>query len=146
MNQNQTENPKTVQASRPYHGDVVDALKSGSILGMGLACFSDERPLKGCIGELDWWLNQPFTSAIKKGIITGEKDEVVYYPIKIFNKTLRFLIVGQGPTEDSGRIIKSPSQFLDTVQNWANENQLKDIAVKRDEIAMEGIFDLWIIR
>jgi hypothetical protein len=79
------------------------ALTQGKVKGMILLCYENERPFHGMLGQLDWRLNGHFTDLLKKQILTGHENEMLYAPLLWNDKTFQFLIVGAGSLKNHTR-------------------------------------------
>lgn len=125
------------------------ALKETKLQAFVLSCFQDERPLQGAIGELDWWLIQPFSKAIRSGVFSGANDERMYLPFRLKTRTLHFLVLGQGSKHAAGRQVKNKTRFANELLEFQKNFGFKNIALfASDGISeknMEGSFDLWIL-
>lgn len=77
-------------------------LHQGTLNGIVMYCFEDERPMKGLIGELDWRFQGHFTRWIQNQQITGKFGEAIYAPLKWNEKTFHFLVIGAGQVQPTG--------------------------------------------
>ncbi len=85
------------------------ALLDHPFCGALLICFQDDRPFKGLMGDLDWRFNGHFTALMKEELLTGEKGEVLYAPLRWNDQTLHFVVLGGGLPD-------SPNQRIDTAR------------------------------
>ena len=80
----------------------IDKIETEAIV---LLFFSDERPLKGASGMIDWRMNGSISSLISKGMISGEKGESTLILPSARIKGKKILMMGLGDstnfTEDS---------------------------------------------
>ncbi len=61
-----------------------------------LACFADERPLRGLAALLDWRLAGAVSRLLREGFCTAARDELVLLPGRRDLPTDRIVIVGLG--------------------------------------------------
>jgi len=83
---------------------LVDTRETGAVPGefLVLWCFSDERPLKGLTGLLDWRLDTAVSRLLMSGTISGTWGEKVL--MCGFDAALPegFLLIGLGPMAEFG--------------------------------------------
>lgn len=65
-----------------------------------LACFADERPLRGLAALVDWRLAGALSRLLREGFCTGERAELVLLPGRSDLPTDRIVLVGLGPRAD----------------------------------------------
>jgi hypothetical protein len=75
----------------------IDALRFEAVV---LACFSDERPLRGAAGLCDWRLCGRLSRWIARGRISGERGEVALLPVRDRLPFDKLLLFGLGSRED----------------------------------------------
>ena len=101
--------------------NVLQALTENQIQAVGLLCFENERPLQGLIGKLDWKLNGAFTKLLRSGVITGEKNEMAYVPLKWNDQTFHFLILGGGSVASPGLRVQTPEEQVALFKQKASD-------------------------
>lgn len=62
--------------------------------------FSDERPLRGPLGSVDWRLCGRVSRLIERGIVTGKKGETVLVPARPRLPFEKLFLYGLGPRAD----------------------------------------------
>ena len=77
-----------------FPGDVIDA--PGDTFVVPLA--SDERPLRGDAGWLDWRVCGRISQQLRSGYATGDSGEALLLPAGPPFGTARILVVGAGPS------------------------------------------------
>lgn len=65
-----------------------------------LACFADERPLRGLAALVDWRLAGALSRLLREGFCTGAREELVLLPGRHDLPTDRIVLVGLGPRAD----------------------------------------------
>jgi hypothetical protein len=108
------------------------ALAQGKVNGIILLCYENERPFQGMLGQLDWRLNGHFTDLLKKQILTGRIQEMLYSPLRWNEKTYHFLIVGAGNLKSPTRPAFSSELFART-KNKVSELQLTQMGVSASD-------------
>jgi len=133
-----------------HHPETI--LQSAEVDAFVVACFEDERPLLGAIGEFDWWLIQRFSNAIRSGVFSGSRFERVYMPMKLGRRQLHFLVLGQGTKDNAGRSVHNTKTCLKELHAFQQQFRFRKIGIfgtdHWDESVvktMEGEFDLWIM-
>lgn len=87
--------------------DADQALFEGRIGGVIATFRSDQRPLQGLAGLLDWRFQGAISSFLKKGFITGEPGECAYLPLARADRTYHVLLVGTGSAEQAAQGLTS---------------------------------------
>ena len=67
-----------------------------------MLCYENERPPQGALGLLDWRFSGHFTQLLRNQVLTGQKGEMLYSPLKWNEATYHFIIMGAGSLPDSG--------------------------------------------
>ena len=67
-----------------------------------MLCYENERPPQGTLGLLDWRFCGHFTELLRNQILTGQRGEILYSPLKWNEETYHFILVGAGSLPDSG--------------------------------------------
>jgi hypothetical protein len=62
--------------------------------------WSDERPVRGLAGLLDWRLGGRLSALLKNGFLTGRREEKLLVPGKPYLPFEKLLFVGLGPCGD----------------------------------------------
>ncbi len=75
----------------------LDRLKSEAL---SLPWFSDERPLRGVLGLVDWRMGGRISRLIQSGRISGARDETTLVPARPRLTFEKVLLFGLGPRED----------------------------------------------
>ena len=102
MNSATTPSPqKTTLCRRDL--DPIHALFNGDISGLVATFYSNERPLQGLAGQLDWYLGGSISNYLKKGAIEGQEEECVYIPVLKKGQTYHVLLLGVGMSESPGK-------------------------------------------
>ena len=98
--------------------------------------YEDQRPLKGTAGILDWRLRGTLSRFLINGQITGQRNEVVYIPIKHHGAVRHLILVGLGPS--AGSQVERETFNSDLLKKLAQtiENlQFKQVAISRSNFA-----------
>jgi hypothetical protein len=90
----------------------LDGLKSEALL---LPFFSDERPLTGVLGLVDWRLCGFVSQLIQRGVVKGEMGETVLVPLRPRFASDKLFLFGLGvePTFDPALQQNVVSRMLD---------------------------------
>lgn len=73
--------------------------------GMCVAFCSDERPLRGAAGLLDWRLCGAISRALLRGRLRGDRDEVTLMPSAGRLSFPKILLFGIGPSEATSDVV-----------------------------------------
>ena len=73
--------------------DGLDGLEAESI---GLFCFSDQRPLTGVTGFVDWRLCGAISRLLLGGLFSGKRDETLMLPVSGSLSVRRVFLFGLG--------------------------------------------------
>ncbi len=92
----------------------LDTLKSEAL---SLPLFSDERPLRGALGLVDWRLCGQISRLILRGRVTGEAFEKVLVPARPKLPFDKLFLFGLGPREgfDEAVFEEATRRMLDTL-------------------------------
>jgi len=104
----------------------IDKIETEAIV---LLFFSDERPLKGATGLIDWRMNGSISRLISEGMISGEKGEATLILPNKRIKSKKILMAGLGDSSTFGE-----ASLKDTA--IAIIRQLNKICIKNFVIAM----------
>ncbi len=104
----------------------IDKIETEAIV---LLFFSNERPLKGATGLIDWRMNGSISRLISKGMISGEKGEATLILPNKRIKSKKILMAGLGDSSAFGE-----ASLKDTA--IAIIRQLDKISIKNFTIAM----------
>jgi hypothetical protein len=73
------------------------ALFEGQVPGLVVACYQNERPLKGLAGLLDWRFEGFLSRCLREGVFSGQPGECAYLPLQRAGRVYHLLVVGAGP-------------------------------------------------
>jgi len=104
----------------------IDKIETEAIV---LLFFSNERPLKGATGLIDWRMNGSISRLIAKGMISGEKGEATLILPNKRIKSPKILMAGLGDSSGFGE-----ASLKDTAM--AIIRQLNKINIKNFTVAM----------
>lgn len=94
--------------------EALDVLKCEAILA---SFFSDERPLSGVLGLIDWRLCGFISNAIARGTVLGSFGETVLVPLRPRFRVDKLFLLGLGPEKDfnQGALLGATSRMLEIV-------------------------------
>lgn len=94
--------------------EAIDALKCEAILA---TFFSDDRPLSGALGLIDWRLCGFLSRAITRGMVTGALGETVLLPLRPRFGVDKLFLLGLGPsaTFDDTKLADVTARMLEIV-------------------------------
>jgi hypothetical protein len=98
---------------------------------------SDERPLQGLAGLLDWRFRGAISVPIKKGFVTGKPGECVYLPVSLAGADYHLILAGAGPRSGS----EVPAETLQALKNNLAALKLEGVGVSQSdfgEIKLKG--------
>ena len=131
---------------------VESALAQKQISGMMSLCFSNERPLKGMLGYLDWRFGGPFTQLLKTQILTGEVGEKLYVPLRWNEDTYHFLLIGAGELPLSGVRPSFSEKLLDSALQTVDRLKIENMGLSAEDWNLKDQMDpelkerkIWIL-
>ncbi len=114
--------------------DELQALFSGEVNGLVAACSTNERPLQGLAGRIDWSFQGALSQFIRNGSITGENGEFVYIPIRKPGRTFHFLLIGIGASEVPGSRTALPKETLEKMKASLEQLGLEGMGVSEVDL------------
>jgi hypothetical protein len=72
------------------------ALFDGRVQGLVVACYENERPLRGLAGILDWRFEGFLSRCIREGVFSGRPGECVYLPLRRAGRAYHLILAGAG--------------------------------------------------
>ena len=115
------------------------ALFRGEIDGLAIACCTNERPLAGLAGLIDWRLHGMISENVRSGLLTGRAGECVYVPVTKFGRTLHLLFLGAGASETPGARKSMPRESLKAFQSNFKSLKLKRFGLSLADFGEEAI-------
>ena len=73
-----------------------DSLFAGTVSGLIAAVTTDERPMRGLLGLLDWRFEGQISELFRKKFVTGAPGECTYIPVTRAGKTYHLVLLGIG--------------------------------------------------
>ena len=128
--------------------DELHALFSGAVKGLVAACSTNERPLQGLAGRIDWSFQGALSQFIRTGSITGESGELVYIPIRKPGRTFHFLLVGVGASEEPGHRAPLSKETLEKMRESLEQLGLESMGVSELDLPGTRAFSdqqRWVI-
>jgi hypothetical protein len=93
--------------------------------------WSDERPVRGFAGLVDWRLAGRLSAVLRSGFVTGEMGETLLVPGKPYLPFEKVLVVGVGPRASFGE-----ERFRAAVMHLARA--LEGLRVRRAVVELPG--------
>jgi hypothetical protein len=109
-------------------------LDEASVELCACSLWSDERPLRGLAGMLDWRLGGRLSALLKSGFVTGESGEALLVPGKPHVPFEKVLVLGLGARSGFGDVV-----FRATVLHLARA--LEGLRVRRAVVELPGRSD-----
>jgi len=151
-----TPNPASARFAR---GDLaaLDALRP-EVDALGLFCFTDERPLAGVAGFVDWRVCGAISRALEQNIFHGDNDEVMLLPARGRLAGRRVFLFGLGAKSEAtaDTMVGGCSAALDVMRRAGcrkaaialpvspeipiNEERFLEILTAEDDDIVEKIF------
>lgn len=84
---------------------------------ISLPLFEDERPARGALGAVDWRLCGRVSELMRKGLVTGEREETVLLPARAKLAFEKLFIFGMGKRADFDEAVavETARRMLDTL-------------------------------
>ena len=105
------------QGPQHFPGDLhgLDGLDAESL---GLFCFTDERPLSGVPGFVDWRLCGAISRLLLGGLFSGQRDETLMLPVTGPLRVRRIFLFGLGSLSNTNRtgLTGSCGQAIETMR------------------------------
>ncbi|MEM9461577.1 MAG: M17 family peptidase N-terminal domain-containing protein [Myxococcota bacterium] len=109
-----------------------------------LPCFTDERPLQGLAGLVDWRMGGRLSAMLREGLCTGDADEAVLLPGCRTLPIERLIMVGLGPSSAFDRALAEATgqRLVTMVERLAPRDVLVAMPGRVSERAVvEAVFD-----
>ncbi|MGK5081735.1 M17 family peptidase N-terminal domain-containing protein [Bdellovibrionota bacterium FG-1] len=146
---------KKVTAAAPSESD--DGLESlnpdqalfeGKIGALISTLSSDERPLQGLAGLLDWRFEGAISRLLKSGFLTGNPGECAYLPLQRAGVTYHLLLIGMGKHDDTPPGI--PQETARALKKNLTTLKLERVGASRSDLgnnlsALKGL-SVWPLR
>ena len=97
---------------------------------LGLFCFTDERPLSGVPGFVDWRLCGAISRLLLGGLFSGQRDETLMLPVTGPLRVRRIFLFGLGSLSNTNRagLTGSCGQAIETMQPAARRHdKIRDL-------------------
>jgi hypothetical protein len=130
------------------------ALFSQQIEAVVVSIYSNERPLHGLAGILDWRLQGAISRPLKAGYFSGAEGECIYLPVTRHHITYHLLLIGGGITPSPGIRPPLAKKSIEILNRNLNHLRLKRMGAshadlghptsKTLELQLEGV-SLWIM-
>lgn len=120
---------------------------TGARQGVDLAvlpCFTDERPLQGLAGLVDWRMGGRLSAMLREGLCTGAADEAVLLPGGRTLPIERLVMLGLGPSSTFDRALAEATgqRLVTVVQRLAPRDVLVAMPGRvPDRAVVEAVFD-----
>jgi hypothetical protein len=122
--------PTEIKSAEPASGEADQALFTGQVQGIVAALRSDQRPLQGLVGKLDWRFQGAISTFIREGNLRGEAGECVYLPLTRANRVYHVILVGAGPAADP----ELPPASLQALKKNISSLKLASVGVSRSDL------------
>lgn len=113
-----------------------DALFQGRVGALVAMLHSNERPLRGLAGILDWRFRGEISRAIRLGALEGAPGECAYLPIRARGKNPRvfhLILFGRGAADRSGvRAVPQPAA-LEALRKNLVSLKLEPVGISRSD-------------
>ncbi len=113
-----------------------ESLFAGTVSGLIAAVTTDERPMRGLLGLLDWRFEGQISKLLQKKFITGTVGECIYVPVTRAEKTYHLILLGVGSR-------KAPSQPLSLESLATFSQNLKTLGVRSLGISRKDFGELF---
>lgn len=112
--------------------DAENALFEGKINGLIATFRSDQRPLQGLAGLLDWRFLGAISKYLKSGFLTGKLGECAYLPLTRAGHTYHVLLVGVGTAEESSMGL--PAESASALKKNLTSLKIEKIGASRSDL------------
>lgn len=97
--------PKSQQ--QDHHYDLAERAPEDALFseldGIVATFHTNERPLQGLAGLLDWYFHGAISSYLRAGAMSGEVGECAYLPLTLPTKTFHVILAGGGASPAPGK-------------------------------------------
>ncbi|MFZ9594791.1 MAG: hypothetical protein ACO3A2_01800 [Bdellovibrionia bacterium] len=120
---------------RPIHQilqeDPQQALFQGSLSGLALCVYENQRPPQGLAGALDWYFGGLLSKKLQEGFITGRSGECVYFPITKNRSLYHLLLIGAGVFCRTALRQEIPQESLKNLVQNLSSLKLKNMGISK---------------
>jgi hypothetical protein len=109
------------------------ALLEGKVEALVTTFYSNERPLAGLAGLMDWRFHGVVSKYFKSGVITGKAGECVYFPYTRHGTTFHLLFVGAGPSSTPGHRLQIPKESVEALHKNLTTLKIGKIGVSKKD-------------
>jgi hypothetical protein len=88
----------------------------GSLDGIVATFYTNERPLQGLAGILDWHFHGAISNYLRAGAMSGNKGECAYLPFTLPGQLYHILLVGGGVSPGPGKRQEPDAQTYTTLR------------------------------
>lgn len=113
--------------------DAEQALFTGAVQGLAVACYAHERPQQGLAGLLDWRFHGALSRCLRAGAITGSLGECAYLPITRNQTTYHLICVGAGHGQQPGLRTRLPNEAVAALKKNLATLRLTKIGVSSSD-------------
>ncbi|MGZ6310041.1 MAG: M17 family peptidase N-terminal domain-containing protein [Bdellovibrionota bacterium] len=107
------------------------ALFSGTIQGLIVTCYENERPPCGLAGLVDWRFQGAISRYLMSGTVTGKAGECTYLPITRHGLTYHLLLVGGGSAASPGSRAPVAAETIKALQKNLLTMRLPKLGLSR---------------
>jgi hypothetical protein len=115
------------------------ALFGGDLIGLAVACYTNERPFQGLAGLMDWRFQGALSEAVRAGMVSGTAGECTYLPIRRRNRTYHLFLVGCGHTSSPGHRSGAPEEALEKLSKNLTHLKIGPIGVSKSDFGPEAL-------
>jgi len=114
------------------------ALFGGDLVGLAVACYTNERPFQGLAGLMDWRFEGALSEAVRAGVVSGEAGECTYLPIRKRDRTFHLFLVGCGHTSSPGHRPGAPDKALEKLALNLTNLKIGPIGVSKADFGSDA--------
>lgn len=114
------------------------ALFEKKIDGIVATCYSNERPLRGLAGLLDWRTGGIISEYLRSGIITGAMGECTYLPLRRNGHTYHLFLLGCGHAVAPGRRDQVPETSVEAIRDNILKLKLEAVGISQTDFGGQG--------
>ncbi len=98
---------QTPKSQNQHHYELVEQAPEHALFsaldGMVATFYTNERPLQGLAGLLDWHFHGAISTYLRAGAMSGEAGECAYLPLTLAGRVFHVLLAGGGASPAPGK-------------------------------------------
>lgn len=113
------------------------ALFDGTVEGLVVSLYENEKPPCGLAGTIDWYFHGAVSKFLEAGRIKGTPGECVYVPMSRHGTIFHLIFVGAGTALSPGKRALLPANALAPLQKNLQGLKLKKVGISLTDFGLD---------